>query len=170
MKKLFAVIFALGMVLALTACGKAPIKLVTTSANGISMDVPSDFGTFEDKNGVMVAVSKEGTATISVSVIGDGAGSTPADIDQDTYQKQSYPGNNNVEIVKYDNAASCNGIPAVSAVCKVKDSNGTVLTAYSFLLFYEDGTVQSVSINYNANENSSTKDNIDAIVKSIKVK
>jgi len=168
MKKLFAITLALGMILALTACGGAPITLVTTTANGISIDVPSDFGAFADTNGAMIATNDEGTASISIAVAGDGGGLTPADIDQDSYQQQAYPGNNDIEFVAYDNASDCNGIPAVSAISKMINPSGVSVTTCSYLLFHEDGTIQGVSINYNTDKNSSTKDNIDAIVKSIK--
>lgn len=139
---------ALGVILALIACGGEPVTLAARATNGISIDVPSDFGEFADKDGAMVAVSKEETATISVSAVGDGGGLKPSDIDQDTYQQQAYPVNSDVEFVDYDNAASCNGISAISAICKIKNSNGAAVTAYSYLLFYEDGTIQGVSINY----------------------
>ncbi len=167
MKKLFAITLALGMILALTACA-APIKLVTTTANGILIDVPSDFGAFADKNGSMIATNSDGTASISVAAVGDGGGLTPADIDQDTYQQQAYPNNSDVEFVAFDNAADCNGIPAVSAICKFKNSSDVDVTAYSYVLFFEDGTIQGISVNYNTDNKSSAKDDIDAIVKSIK--
>ncbi len=170
MKKLFVAALALGITLALTACGGEPITLVTTTISGISIDVPSDFGEFADQNGAMVAVNKDETASISISAAGEGDGLAPSDIDQDTYQQQAYPGNNEVEFSSYNNAASCNGIPAISVVCKVKNTNDVTVTAHSYLLFHEDGTIQGVSINYNPDADNSVEDNIDAITKSIKAK
>ena len=140
MKKLLAATLALGLVLALTACGGPAITLASKTANGISLDVPSDFSEFAESNGAMIAASKGETASISISAAADGGGLTPADIDQDTYQQLAYPGSNDIEFSAYDNAATCNGIPAISAVCKLKNTNGAVVTAYSFLLFHEDGT------------------------------
>ena len=168
MKKLLVTALTLGILLALTACGGEAITLATKTSNGISMSVPSDFAEFEEKNGAMIATNKDATATISISAAADGGGLTPADIDQATYQQQAYPGNNDVEFSAYDNAASCNGIPAIAAVSKLKNSNGVSVTAYSYLLFHEDGTIQGVSINYNTDVSSSVKDNIDAMTKSIK--
>lgn len=167
MKKLLATTLALVLMLALAACSAEPITLAAKSVNGISVEVPSDFGDFSDNNGAMIASNEDKTASISVSAAADGGGFTSADIDQDTYAELSFPGKE-VEFSAFDNAASINGTPAISAVCKMKNANGVDVTSYSFLLFHEDGTVQGVSVNYNNDVDSSAKDNADAIVKSIK--
>ena len=168
MKKLLVTALTLGILLALTACGGEAITLATKTVNGISMSVPSDFGEFAEKDGAMVAANKDNTATISITAAGDGGGLVPADIDQDTYQQQAYSGVSDVEFSSYNNAASCNGIPAISAVCKVKNAKGIAVMTYSYLLFHEDGTIQGVSLNYNTDVSNSVKDNVDAMANSIK--
>ncbi len=169
MKKLLVMTLALGSILALTACG-AEITLVPTTTNGISIDMPSDFGAFAEKDGAMIAANKDETASVSVSVAADAGETKPADIDQEMYQQLSYPGTSDVEFVAYDNASTCNGIPAIYANCKLKNANGVSVMAYSYLLFHEDGTIQGVSINYNTDVESSVTNNVDAIRKSIKKK
>lgn len=168
MKKLLALALAATLALGLAACGDDPVTMSTRTANGISIDLPSDIGEFKDQNGVKLATSEDSTSVVTVTAVSDAGGTLPGDIDQDSYVQSVFPENNSVEVVKYDNAANCNGVPAIFAVCNVTNDSGNKVVTQAYMLFYNDGTLQGVSISYSAVDETSTKANMDAILASIK--
>lgn len=167
MKKLVALALAVMMTLSLTACGGDPVTLSTKSVNGVSIDVPSDFGGFTDQGSGMLATNEDTSATIIVGIPVDSGGFGPADLDQDSYRQQIF-GETDVKFITFDNAADCNGIPAVFANCELTNSNGVDLTVNTWVLFHEDGTTQTVSLTYTTGADTSLEENIDAIVSSVK--
>lgn len=171
MKKIMSVLvlaaLSLTMMFGLAGCG-GEVTLAAKTIEGISIDMPSDFGEFTDQSGMQLAANEDQTATITVSATADGQGIKPTDFSQEDYRQQIFPGKNNVEFVKFDNASDCNGIPAIFSECKMKNSSDVSVTTNTYILFHEDGKIQTVNIAYNTEEDSSAKANIDAILKSIK--
>lgn len=169
MKRLLSFALAAAMALSLVACGSDPVTLAPKTINGLSIDIPSDFGAFTEQTSGAIATNEDTTGNISVSVAEDAGGLTPADLDQDTYQQMALADATDVQFETYDNAADCNGIPAIFVKCTMKNANDVAVTMYAYILFHEDGTLQSVHIAYNSDTDNSVKANIDAITKSIKL-
>ncbi|MCX7615466.1 MAG: hypothetical protein N2Z65_06895 [Clostridiales bacterium] len=175
MKKALSIILmaalSLTLMFGMTGCGEEKVTLASQTVNGLSFNVPSDFGEFAEKQNAMVATSSNSTGSISVSVVGDAQGSTPADWDKDSYTKSAFPNCTDVTFVDFKTDASIAGSPAVFAHLTGKNSNGAAFECYSYIIYIsgDDGanTCQSITFTFGKDNDSSLKSNIDSILKSI---
>lgn len=87
-KHIFSALMIFAMAVSLTACGEE-ITLESRSANGVTLNVPSDFNAFADNNGMQMATDEDSTATIRISAKGDAQGVTASDYAQESYQQFS---------------------------------------------------------------------------------
>ncbi len=173
MKKLvrsaLSVILAAGILAGLSACSE-PVTLASKTVDGITLDVPSDFGEFTAQSDVVkIAANSDSTATISVSAVADGQGITADLWDQASFQEQLLSKFTDVNFVSFSNTEELSGVSAVTAHYTAKNSSGVSVESYSYLLYFEDGTVQSFSFNFNTEKETSLKTNIDAIIASLSI-
>ena len=166
-KHIFSAFVVFAMVVSLTACGE-DVTLESRSVNGITLSVPSDFNAFADNNGMQMATDENSTATIVISAKGDAQGIKASDYNQDSYQ-QAYLGSySDVSIEKFDNNAELDGNTTLLAQIKGTNDAGIKVVVYNYITFFEDGTCQSISLSFSADNDSSLKTNIDNITKSVK--
>lgn len=171
MKKTSTIVLSLLMVftlfLGLTGCGET-ITLASQSVNGVSLDVPSDFGAFAEKSGVMLAVNADSTASISIGAKGDAKGIAPSDWDSDAFTQYIIPNYTDVNFVEFDTTATVGGASAVYAHYTCKNTSGVPLESYNYILYFDDGTSQSVALSFNTDASTSLQQNIDTVKNSIK--
>lgn len=70
---MMAALLAVAMMIGLTGCGEET-TLKSQTINGITLDVPSDFGAFTEKSGLMLATNEDSTASIAVTPSKDAGG------------------------------------------------------------------------------------------------
>lgn len=162
-------ILTIAMVLGLSSCFGEKITLVNKTIHGVSLDIPSDFGEFTDKDNAKISVDEDSTASITVSPLVDAEGLTPEIWDENTYKTNVLKGFNDLQMINYSNTETVGGVKAVKAHYTAKNDNDIEIEAYSFLFFTDDGKFQSISFNYNETGDTSLKENIDAIINSIKL-
>lgn len=171
MKKLQRVIFmaalSMAVMFGLTGCGE-DITLESKTTEGITMDVPSDFGEFKDQDGLKIAVNEDSTASIAVTPVQDAEGVTPEMFDEETYRQNQLDAYTDIEMLKYDQKAEVNGIPALYAHTKVTNDSNVKIEMHNYFLFYEDGTFQNIAVGFTRDAGSFLEENIDAVLKSIK--
>lgn len=167
MKKLIVLMMVLILSLSLVACGEE-ITLVSTTVNDLTFDVPSDFGEFADSQGVMVAKNDDSTATIAVSGRMDAEGVTTDLWDEQTYIENVLAGFAELEVLEFNNAQTIAGTTAVFAHFTAKNNSNIAIEAYSYLIYFDDGNYQTISFNTNVEKDTSLKQNMDAIVSSVK--
>lgn len=167
MKKLLVLILALGMTLSLVACGGEKITLASQTAGGVTIDVPSNYGDFADDSGMALATDEDSQANIAIGVATDAQGFTPADFDEATFAALNFPENPDIAFETFNNAAEVNGVPAVYSKCTLTNEANAEVTIHTYVMFWEDGTLQKVEVTYATGKDTSTETNIDAILKSI---
>ena len=177
---LLTLVLALTMVVALGACGKTneepdvegpkvdEVALVSKTANGITIDVPSDFGEFTDYSGSMIAMSED-SSNITISARLDAQGGVPTAYDEEVYQQTQIPTFTEVQFVEFSNNVAVDGVPAVFAHFTATNSSSVKIEMYTFILFFEDGTYQTIATATGVGAQSSLALNIQAIVASIKL-
>lgn len=164
-----SVFLAAGILAGLSACSE-PVTLASTTVDGISFDMPSDFGEFAAQSDVVkMAANSDSTATITVSAVADAQGITADLWDQASYQENVLAKFTDVNFVSFSNTEKLSDVSAVSVHYTAKNSNGISVESYSYLLYFDDGTFQSITFNYNAEKETSLKTNITAILASIKI-
>ncbi len=172
MKKIITIaisaLLGVTMMVGLTGCGEK-ITLTSQTINGITLDVPSDFGAFGEKSGLMLAANEDSTATIAITPVQDAGGGTADAFDQETYQSTQMSTFTDVEFVEFNNNTTLNGVPALYAHANGKNSSGVPLEVYNYILFYEDGTFQSIVFSFSADNDSSLEENIKTVIDSIKI-
>ncbi len=160
-------LMAAALILGLTACSEEEITLVSKTVNGITLNVPSDLGEFTDNQGIQMAQDENAKASIGISFVGDSMGTSPSSWDEESYAAATLPNYTDVTFAEFDNQATVAGMPAVYAHYTTKSSSGTMVEAYSLLIYYEEGQFQSINIVFVQDEDTSVKSNIDAILNSI---
>lgn len=168
MKQIFSVVMVLAMVVSLTACGEE-ITLESRTVNGVTLSVPGDFGEFAANGAVQMAADEDSTAGIAVSEKADAQGFTASDYDQDTYQQAYTTNYTDVTFETFDNSSELDGNSALYVKFNATTSNDVKLTIYSYIVFFEDGTCQSVALDYTVDADTSLETNIDSVLKSIKM-
>lgn len=164
---IFSVLMVLVMAVSLTACGE--VTLESRTVNGVTLSVPDDFGEFKASGGVQMATDEDATAAVAVSEKADAQGFKAADYDQDTYQQAYMSAYKDVTFEKFDNNAQFDGKSALDVKFKATTEKGVKVTVYNYIVFFEDGTCQSVSLNYSDGSDSSMETSIDNVIKSIKM-
>ena len=169
---ILSLVMAASMAFGLVGCGEEEITVSNKTANGISFDVPSDFGEFTEKQeGVMVA-SNSNNASIAVSPLVD-ATDLPIEFwNEETYIEAALAPYPDVNLIELDTNASISGLPAVRAHYSVTHSNGGELEGYNYILYLQDEEgntyYQSITFSFNKNVDSYLKNNIESILSSIK--
>lgn len=172
MKKQITIVISIIMVLTmlggLTACGSKEVTLNSKTVNGITLDIPSDFGEFADKSGIQMASNEDSTATIAITANIDANGYTAESFDQDTYQQTQMSTYTDVTFEEYDNDATFAGSSALFAHAKGTTSKGVELQVYNYMIFFDDGTFQSIVFSFAEGGENSLKTNIDSIISNAK--
>lgn len=166
-RHIFSVLMIFAMAVSLTACGEE-VTLESRSVSGITLNVPSDFNAFTDNGEMQIATNEDSTATIVISAKGDAQGIKASDYDQDSYQ-QAYLGTySDVSFEKFNNSAELDGKSALFAQFKGTTEKDVKAVSYNYIIFFEDGTCQSIFLSFSDDADTSLKTNIDSITKSIK--
>lgn len=160
-----SVLMVFAMVIGLTACG---VELESRTTSGVTLSVPSDFNEFKDQSGMQIATDEDSTETIIISAKGDGQGIKASDYDQDTYQQAYLGAYKDVSFEKFDNAATVDGKTAIYAHVKATNDKDVKFVMHNYIIFFDDGNCQTVSLGYADNGDTSLKSNIDEVLKSIK--
>lgn len=169
MKKLLTLMMALILSMSLVACGGEEITLQSQTVNGLTFDVPSDFGEFSElDNQVNIAVNEDSTASITLSERVDAQGITADLWDEETFITTALSGFGDAQVLEFSNTASAAGSPAVFSHYTAKNSNDAPVEGYMYFIYYNDGTFQSIAFSFNKDGNSSLKQNINAIMDSLK--
>lgn len=166
-KCIVSVMLAFALLAGITACGEE-VTLSSQQVNGVTIDVPSDFGEFQDNGQMKMAKNRDSSANITVSEKIPAQGATPADFDEETYKAQQFSTFTDVSVEKYDNNATCDGNTALYAHVTGTSENKVKLDLYNYIVFFEDDTYQSILLSYSSEADTSLKDNVDIILKSIK--
>ncbi len=163
---ILSVLMVFAAAVSLTACG---VELESRTISGVTISVPSDFNEFKDQSGIQTATDEDSTATILISAKGDAQGIKASDYDQNTYQ-QAYLGSyKDVSFEKFDNAATLDGKTAIYAQIKATNSKDVKFVMHNYIVFFDDGNCQTVSLGYADDGDTSLKSNIDEVLKSIKI-
>lgn len=167
----FLMIFA--MIFGLSGCGEEQIMFANKTVNGLSFDVPKDFGEFKEKQGIMVASNEESTASIAVSGTGDATGYAVEDWTQDSYKQATLPSYDDVKFIEFNKEATVSGFPAVYAHFTATNPNGAEVEAYNYIIYLpeEDGVpvFQSITFSYNKSAGTSLQESIDEVKSSLKL-
>lgn len=146
------------------------VKLVSDTVNGITIDVPDDLSEFADTNGIMRAKNDASTASIAITAVNDAGGTTPETFaDEETFSSTQMATFTDVQFLEFNNKASLDGVPTVFAHTKGLNSAGVMLEIYTYIIFFEDGSFQSVVILFSEGSNTSLQENIQAVTASIKL-
>lgn len=164
---IFSVLMVCIMAVSLTACGEE-ITLESRTVNGITLNVPSDFKAFEEKEGMQVATDEDSNATIIISPKADAEGVKASDYDQDSYQQANLTTYTDISFEKFDNKADIGGNSTLYAKFKGTTQNKVKVVVYNYVIFFEDGNCQSLFLSYADNGDTSLRTNIDNVTKSIK--
>ncbi|WP_265445265.1 hypothetical protein [Acetivibrio straminisolvens] len=174
MKRLPALILALVLALNFAACGgntglaASDVTLVRKEANFTSLLVPSDFTEFEDFEGFTVAKA-EGASIVITPIIEQVV--SIKEITRDYMVELVKDSYSNVNVLKFDNAATIGGTDAVYFLFKGDDnsSNNNNTVCYINLFFTVDGQAceQEIVFTYNTGVNTSLETNLDTIINSI---
>lgn len=168
MKRIFSVMLAFAMVVGLTACGEE-VTLSSKQVNGVTIDVPSDFGEFQDSGQMKMAKNEDSSANITVSERIPAQGMKPGDFDEVAYKEQQFSTFTDVSIEKYDNNAACDGVTALYAHATGTSENDVKLDLYNYIIFFDDDTYQSILLAYSSEADTSLKGNADTIMNNIKL-
>jgi hypothetical protein len=169
MKKFLALMMALILSVSLIACGGEEITLQSQTVNGLTFDVPSDFGEFNDiADQIKMAVNEDSTATITLSERVDAQGITADLWDKETFIEAALSGMGDVQVLEFSNTASAVGSPAVFSHYTAINASDAPVEGYMYFIYYNDGTYQSIAFSFNKDGNSSLKQNINAIMDSLK--
>lgn len=173
---LLTLVLALTLVVSLAACGageeeppKEEVTLVPTEVNGISIDKPSDLSDFSDMSGAMMAKNADASATIVVGPRLDAGGGVASAYTEENYLATQATTYTEVEFVDFNNAAEVAGVSALIAHFKGLNSHGLAVEVYNSMLFFEDGTYQSIAVISATEVETSVGTNLDAIIGSIKI-
>lgn len=177
MKRLPALILALTFSLSLVGCGgneiatdaaDSEVTLVSRKANSITLLVSSDFSEFQEVDGYAAAQAKGASIVITPTIERDVA---IENITEDYMIDLVDDGYSNINVLKFDNAATIAGVDAVYFLFtgdgNTSDNNNTV--CYITLFFSIDGQAcaQEIAFTYNTGANTSLETNLSDIINSI---
>ena len=169
MKKLIALGLALGLTLALTACGGTDkggdaAALTVYGAGSISIALPSDMQPVEASAGY--AFQGEGTAA-TVSDVQDVAESA-ADITEDFfYGNAENNGMSNVTVSDFANDVAVGGGTAAIATINGKTSNGKAVTIVMLYYFPAENQMLVINLLYGTGAGTALEQNREAVIDSI---
>ncbi len=169
MKKLLVLMMALILSLSFIACGGEEVTLQSQTVNELTLDVPSDFGEFSEiAEQIKLAANEDSTATITVSERVDAQGVTIDLWDEETFIASALNGFGDLQVLEFSNTASAAGSPAVFAHYTGKNSGDVPVEGYMYFIYYDDGTFQSIAFSFNKDGDTSLKQNINAIMDSMR--
>ncbi|NLY43390.1 MAG: hypothetical protein GX066_05375 [Clostridiaceae bacterium] len=169
MKKLLTLMMVFILSLSLVACGGEEITLQSQTVNGLTFDVPSDFGEFEDfQSQFKVAKNADSTASIAVSGRIDAEGITADSWDEELYSAIVLGSFAESQLLEFSNTDTVAGAPAIFAHYTGKNAKDIEVEGYNYYVYYDDGTYQSIAFTFFKDGNSSLEQNITAILNSIK--
>lgn len=169
MKKLFVFMMALIVCISLVACGGEEVTLQSQTVNKLTLDIPSDFGEFSDvAEQIKMATNEDSTATITISERVDAQGVTADLWDEETFIANVLTGFGDLQVLEFNNTMTAAGTSAVYAHYTGKNSSDVEMEGYSYFLYFDDGTHQSIVFSHIKGEDSSLKQNLTAIIDSMK--
>jgi hypothetical protein len=169
MKKLLALMMALILSLSLVACGGEKITLKSQTINGLTLNVPSDFGAFQDvAEQIKMAKNADSTATITISERVDAQKLTADFWDEKTFAENVLTGLGDLKILEFSNSKKIVGVPAVFAHYSGKNTEDVKTEGYIYLLYHNDGTYQSIVFSFTKDSDSSLTQNLTTIIDSMK--
>ncbi len=169
MKKVLVLIITLIISLSLTACGSNEVTLQSKTVYGLTLDVPTDLDEFSNvSDRVKAAYNSDNTAGITISDRVDGGGITADFWDEETYIENILAEFDGLQVLEFSNSETVAGTKAVYAHYEGNNSNDVEVEAYNYMLFYDDGTFQSVAFNFIKGEDSFLKKNISKVIESIR--
>lgn len=169
MKKLIALMMVLILSLSLTACGEEEAKLESQTVNGLTFDVPDDFGAFEDSDGnIKIAKNEDSTGVITLSERQDAEGTAASDWDEATFTEYILSSFEDLKVIEFSNSKSIAGAKAVYAHYSGKNSSDVEVEGYNYLIYFEDGTFQSIAFSLTKDADTSLSKNLTKIIDSIK--
>lgn len=169
MKKLLTLMISLILCLSLAACGEEEITLQNKIVNGITLNVPSDFGKFEDYDEqIKLAKNEDNTSSISISERVDAHGIIADSWDEQAFLENILSGFGDAKILEFSNAKTVAGVPTVFAHYVGKNSSDVEVEGYSYFLYHDDGTYQPIAFSFTKGADTSLTKNLTAIVDSIK--
>ena len=169
MKKVLVLVMALIFSLSLVACGGEEITLQSQTVNNLTLDIPSDFGEFSDvAEQIKMAINEDSTATITLSERVDAQGVTADLWDEETFVENVLTGFGDLQVLEFNNTVTAAGTTAVYAHYTGKNSSDVETEGHNYFLYFDDGTYQSIAFSYITDKDSSLKQNLTAIVDSMK--
>lgn len=172
MRKVISIAFAFSLVgmmmVGLTGCYEE-VTITTRTANGITIDVPSDFGEFKNTNNVMIVTDENSYASIGITVAADSQNTSVTDWTKENYQENALKSLTEVIIIEFDNTAKIGETPTLFIHYTAKNTKEVSVDGYNYLIYLPDGKFQSVTISFDTNSNNKLKDNPATIKTSIKI-
>lgn len=169
MKKLLTLMILLILSLSLVACGGEEITLQSQTVNGLTLEVPSDFGSFEDvEKQIKMAKNADSTSTITISERVDAQGLTVDSWDEKTFAENVLTGLGDLKILEFSNTKTIAGVPAVFAHYYVKNKSNVEVEGYNYFLYHNNGTYQSIAFSFTKGADSSLTKNLNKIIDSMK--
>lgn len=169
MKKLIVLMMVLALTLSMVACGGEEITLQSQTVNNLTLDIPSDFGEFSEvAEQIKMAINEDNTATITVSDRVDAEGVTADLWDEEIFIENVLTGFGDLEVLEFSNSETAAGTTAVFAHYTGKNSSDVETEGYNFFLYFDDGTYQSIAFSFTKDSDSSLKQNLTAIIGSMK--
>lgn len=167
-KLIVSSVFAIAMMFSLTGCSEEEVTLKSQTLNGVTLQVPSDFGEFKEDGGFMLGKNEDATASMVVSKIASAEGTKPSDFTKESYLMSQTTDYKDVEVLEFDQNASIQGKKAVYAHLKAKNSSDVEIELYNYIAFFDDGNYQSVVLCHSIGADSALEKNVKAIIDSIK--
>lgn len=173
-------LMVLTMIFGLAGCGEEnaspsggkKVTLTSKTVNGLSFDVPDDFGDFAETQGVMLATNEESTASIVVSGELDMMGRRPEDISKEYYTQSVIPNYTDVNFLEFKTDVAISYSTAVHAHFTAKSASGLEVESYAYLIYLHvddgDGMMQSVMFSFTKDADNSLKANIADVKSSLK--
>lgn len=117
----------------------------------------------------MLARSEDATASIAITAKKDAGGGVAEAYDEEAYQTTQMSTYTDVAFIEFKNNAKVDGVTAVYAHATGTNPSGVKLELNNYLLFFEDGTYQSIVLISSVGGNSSLEANIKSVIDSIKL-
>lgn len=169
MKRLLILMIVLILSIGITACAKENVTLQSTTVNGLTLDVPSDFGAFEDMEGqIKMSKNENNTSSIAISERIDAQGLKADSWDQQIFVENVISFFKDLQILEFSNAKTIVGVPAVFAHYSGKNASNVEVEGYTYLLYHDDGTFQSIAFSFTKGADTSLTQNITTIIDSMK--
>lgn len=169
MRKLLTLMMVFILSIGIMACAEEKVTLQSTTVNGLTLDVPSDFGAFEDVEGqIKMSKNENSTSVIAISERVDAQGLTADSLDQQTFVENVLSSFEDLQVLEFSNAKTIAGVPSVFAHYSGKNTSNVEVEGYTYLLYHDDSTFQSIAFNFTKGADSSLTQNITTIIDSMK--